>query len=159
EQRIVLVDIDGSDASRRALARTLGALDPAESQIALRVGRCLVPRMAPARAQDALVPPRSPAWRLGIPTEGTLESLERVAYPSALAPLGAGQVRIAVHAAGLNFRDVLDALGVLPRDVGPLGGEGAGVVLEVGADVTGVAVGDRVMGMMPAAFGPVAVAD
>ncbi|WXB00245.1 SDR family NAD(P)-dependent oxidoreductase [Pendulispora brunnea] len=156
EQRIVLVDIDGSDDSRRAFT---GAVDAAESQIALRGGRCLVPRLAPARAQDALVPPRSPAWRLDIPTKGTLESLALVAHPAAVAPLGAGQVRIAVHAAGLNFRDVLDALGMYPGDAGPLGGEAAGVVLEVGAGVTHVAPGDRVMGMWPAAFGPIAIAD
>ena len=40
-----------------------------------------------------------------------------------------------------------------------MGSEAAGVVLETGPGVTGLAVGDRVMGMAPGGFGPVAVAD
>ncbi len=43
--------------------------------------------------------------------------------------------------------------------VGGVGGEGAGVVLEVGAGVVGFGLGDRVMGLFDGAFGPVAVAD
>ncbi|WP_394849576.1 SDR family NAD(P)-dependent oxidoreductase [Pendulispora brunnea] len=44
--RIVLVDIDGSEASRAALR---GAVASGEAQMALRQGRCLVPKLAPAR--------------------------------------------------------------------------------------------------------------
>jgi polyketide synthase 12 len=58
----------------------------------------------------------------------------------------------------VNFRDVLIGLGMIPG-FGGIGGEGAGVVTQVGPDVTGVAVGDRVMGLFGGAFGPVAVAD
>ena len=73
------------------------------------------------------------------------------------APLQLGQVRVQVRAVGVNFRDVVMALGMYP---GPaeLGGEGAGVVVEVGAGVTGVAVGDHVMGLLGAA-GPEIVVD
>ena len=73
-------------------------------------------------------------------------------------PLGAGQVRIAVHAGGMNFRDVLIALGLYP-DAAGIGSEGAGVVLEVGEGVEDLAPGDRVMGLMADAFGPVAVTE
>ena len=59
-----------------------------------------------------------------------------MAHPDAAAPLAPGQVRVAVRAAGLNFRDVLNALGMYPGDAGPLGVEGAGVVIEVGPGVT-----------------------
>jgi polyketide synthase 12 len=58
----------------------------------------------------------------------------------------------------LNFRDVLIVLGQYPEAAEP-GGEGAGVVVEVGPDVRDLAVGDRVMGYMNGAFGPTAVAD
>jgi acyl transferase domain-containing protein/NADPH:quinone reductase-like Zn-dependent oxidoreductase/acyl carrier protein len=155
DRAILLVDSDDSDASRGV--RFTG-LAPAETQLALREGVCLTPRLA-ARPQDVLEVPAAAAWRLDIPTKGRLESLALVAHPEVDAPLGEGEVRIAVHAAGLNFRDVLDALGLYPGDPGPLGGEGAGVVLEVGPGVTSVAPGDRVLGLLRAAFGPVAVTD
>ena len=71
------------------------------------------------------------AWRLEA-GGGTLEDLALVPCPQAAAPLAPGQVRVAVRAAGVNFRDVLMALGMIPGR-GALGGEGAGVVLEVGA--------------------------
>ncbi len=74
-------------------------------------------------------------------------------------PLAEGRVRIAVHAAGVNFRDVLIALGMYPGDAVFGGSEGAGVVVETGPGVTGLAPGDRVMGLFEGAFGPVAVAD
>jgi NADPH:quinone reductase-like Zn-dependent oxidoreductase len=67
-------------------------------------------------------------------------------------------VRVGVRAAGLNFRDVLIALGVYPGEA-RVGSEGAGVVLEVGEGVSDLVVGDRVMGLWGDAFGPVAVAD
>ena len=75
-------------------------------------------------------------------------------FPAAAAPLGAGQVRVAVRAAGLGYRDVA----VLRPGV-VLGAEGAGVVTETGPQVTGLVPGDRVMGLLPDGFGPVAVTD
>ncbi len=70
---------------------------------------------------------------------------------------------MAVRAAGLNLRDVVLALGMIDasRDLGAglLGGEVAGVVLEAGPGVTGLAAGDRVMGVSGGGFGPVVVAD
>ena len=40
-----------------------------------------------------------------------------------------------------------------------LGGEVAGVVLETGPGVAGLAAGDRVLGLASGGFGPVAVTD
>ncbi|MFJ3680025.1 MDR/SDR family oxidoreductase, partial [Streptomyces diastaticus] len=57
--------------------------------------------------------------------------------------------RVEVRAAGLNFRDVLNALGMYPGEAGPLGAEATGFVTAVGPEVTGVFLGDRVMGMVP----------
>ncbi|MBD2809945.1 acyltransferase domain-containing protein [Xenorhabdus sp. Vera] len=57
-------------------------------------------------------------------------------------------VEIQVKAAGLNFKDVLIALGVLPAPVDPtitFGQEAAGIITRIGRDVTGIHVGDRVM--------------
>jgi NADPH2:quinone reductase len=62
-------------------------------------------------------------------------------------PVGPGQVRIAVTAAGVNFVDGLFVQGLYqikpPVPFVP-GGEVAGVVSEVADDVSSVAVGDRV---------------
>ncbi len=60
---------------------------------------------------------------------------------------GPGQVVIAVEAAGVNFPDLLITYGKYQfRPTPPFspGGEAAGVVCEVGAGVTSLAVGDRV---------------
>ena len=63
-----------------------------------------------------------------------------------------------IRAAGLNFHDVVVALGAIDDE--GLGGEAAGIVLEAAADVTSVAVGDAVMGLFPNnAFAPAAVTE
>jgi NADPH2:quinone reductase len=62
-------------------------------------------------------------------------------------PLAAGQVRVAVHAAGINFPDILMAAGeyqLKPERPFTPGVEAAGEVTEVN-DAADVAVGDRVM--------------
>ncbi|MCX4633293.1 type I polyketide synthase [Streptomyces sp. NBC_01443] len=157
--RFRLVDIDDEETSWEAFA---DALALGEDQLALRGGTFLVPRMAQAAPADhQLDAPADGAYRLGIAKAGTLENLTWVACPEVAAPLEAGQVRIAVQAAGLNFRDVTIALGLIDRtdfDSG-LGSEGAGIVLEVADDVAGLAPGDRVTGIFNGSFGRVAVAD
>jgi NADPH2:quinone reductase len=64
------------------------------------------------------------------------------------AALRSGEVRIAVHAAGLNFPDVLMIEGKyqLKPDLPFIPGmEAAGEVAEVSPDVTGIQIGDRVI--------------
>ncbi|WP_461030557.1 zinc-binding dehydrogenase, partial [Streptomyces sparsus] len=155
--RFVLADTDGTAASAAELPAALGA-DAFE--LALRDGTVTVPRLVPLGTEGTLVPPAdTTAWRLGLEGTGTLEALRLAPCPEATAPLGAREVRISVRAAGVNFRDVLTTLGMYPGDATAIGLEGAGVVTEVGPEVTGTAPGDRVMGMFAGAFGPVAVAD
>ncbi|MEO6791660.1 MAG: quinone oxidoreductase [Ornithinibacter sp.] len=58
---------------------------------------------------------------------------------------GPGQVLVEVAAAGVNFIDVYQREGVYPMPTPFVSGnEGAGVVVELGSDVKGVVVGDRV---------------
>ncbi|WTW92287.1 SDR family NAD(P)-dependent oxidoreductase [Streptomycetaceae bacterium NBC_01309] len=165
--RFLLVDLDpeedGGDAGDLLPAAVTAALDAEEPQVVLRAGRALVPRLVRAdtsRAGDAaLAPPDdASAWRLDSTAPGTLDALVLVPAPEATAPLAPGRIRVAVRAAGLNFRDVLAGLGMYPGKP-VLGSEAAGVVVEVGPDVTGFAVGDRVMGLMPEGFGPLVVTD
>jgi acyl transferase domain-containing protein/NADPH:quinone reductase-like Zn-dependent oxidoreductase/acyl carrier protein len=157
--RFRIVDLDGEESSRAGFP---AALATGEEQLAVRAGEFLVPRMAPAApAEQQIEAPAEGAHRLGMSSAGTLENLTWIPCPEVEAPLTDGQVRIAVRAGGLNFRDVTIALGLVERtafDAG-LGSEGAGVVLEVADDVTRLSPGDRVMGIFPGAFAPVAVAD
>ncbi|WP_344646449.1 SDR family NAD(P)-dependent oxidoreductase, partial [Streptomyces durmitorensis] len=158
--RFALVDLDpavgagSAEESWRALERApLGT----QEQLALRDGGWLTPLLAAVPREPLTVPAGEAVWQLA-PGKGGLADLSLVPFPQAAEPLAAGQVRISVRAAGLNFRDVLIALGTYP-DEGHIGSEAAGVILEVAPDVTGLAPGDRVLGMVDRSFGPVAVAD
>ncbi|WP_344318012.1 SDR family NAD(P)-dependent oxidoreductase, partial [Streptomyces javensis] len=160
--RFLLLDLDphtevSADLVTDAVAR---AIEMDESQLALRAGRALMPRLVRAAPSAGLVAPTGQsAWRVGLDGAGTVDGVRPVACPEVLDPLREGRVRIDVHAAGVNFRDALMVLGMYPGDAVFGGSEGAGVVREVGPGVTGLAVGDRVMGLFEGAFGPLAVAD
>ena len=66
--------------------------------------------------------------------------------------LAAHEVEISVCASGLNFRDVLNALGLYPGEPGPLGGEVAGIVRRVGKAVKSFKPGDAVFGLSASGF-------
>ncbi|MCX4806812.1 type I polyketide synthase [Streptomyces sp. NBC_01214] len=151
--RFVLVDIDGDEGDGEPEWASLLDLD--EPQFAVRGDRLLAPRLA--RVPAAPAGAGEGAWRLSIERKGSLEDL-KISASDADRPLGASEVRIGVRAAGLNFRDVLIALGMYPGET-PLGSEAAGVVLEVGSGVTDLAPGDRVMGLMIDGFGTMAVTE
>ena len=152
--RFALLDLDDHTDSVTVLPNAVATGEP---QLAVRAGHPFTPRLNRVGADGVLVPPPgAPAWRLDSEGKGKLEELTLV--PMAVEPLAAGQVRLQVRAAGLNFRDVLIALDMYPDEVRP-GGEAAGVVLEVAPDVTGLVPGDRVFGFVHEPFGPVTTAD
>ncbi|MEU8040820.1 SDR family NAD(P)-dependent oxidoreductase, partial [Streptosporangium sp. NPDC049078] len=161
--RFVLVDLDDQDSSLAALRDVLLAMPTLdEPQVAVREGGVRVPRLASLTSGAGLLPPVGTAWRLGSRAKGSLDALELLPFPQASEPLEAGQVRMAVRAAGVNFRDLLDglnALGWFQDKVGLMGSEVAGVVLEVGPGVEDLRPGDRVMGLADGGFGPVVVAE
>ncbi len=75
------------------------------------------------------------------------------------AALSPTQMRIQMHAASLNRGEFIVGHGLHGKsDVPqPVGLEGAGTVIEIGSQVTGFAIGDRVMGRCPGAFALLAV--
>lgn len=156
--RCRMVDLDpvmDDGAAAAALLAELGRTDD-EPQVCLRGDRRLVARLV--RAQDGRLPrPAGPSWTLVLKTAGALDSLALVAAERPKP--GPGQVEIAVEAAGLNFRDVLGALGMLRGFEAPLGGELAGRVTAVGEGVTSLSLGDPVMGLAPSAFARHVVTD
>ncbi|QUI36282.1 SDR family NAD(P)-dependent oxidoreductase [Streptomyces alfalfae] len=153
--RFTLVDLDDTEEPTDAVRAALASGEP---QTTVRAGQVRVPRLARTTDDDALTPPADGPWRLDSRQRGSLDGLALVPHPDAAAPLAPGEVRIAVRAAGLNFRDVLIALGSYPGEA-DMGSEVAGVVTEVGTGVTDLAVGDRVLGMVTKGFGPLAVTD
>lgn len=153
--RISLVDIDDWVHADIAVAEAISLDEP---QLALRGGVCFAPRLVHAERLKGAELVESGTWRLATLGNGTLDS-RNVALrpcPESRQPLKPGQVRLALRNGGVNFRDVLIALGA-PADY-DVGLEGSGIVLEVADDVIGFAPGDRVMGQFFGA-GPVVVVD
>nr|ALQ32998.1 putative polyketide synthase [Fusarium sp. NRRL 52700] len=109
-----------------------------------------VGRMHPFSAQaNLLVPSEDDPVALRTSKPGRLDALHWASYN---APgLEDDHVEIKVQAAGLNFKDVLCAMGIVEGSNG-FGLEGAGIVCRVGPKVTGLKKGDRVMFISHSAF-------
>ncbi|MBG86586.1 MAG: hypothetical protein CMO80_06765 [Verrucomicrobiales bacterium] len=90
-----------------------------------------------------------PENRLVIESPGSLDELKWKPHPRSQPK--PDEVLIAVEAAGLNFRDVLVAMGLYP-DPAELGCECAGVVIKVGSAVKDLKPGDRVMAIGAGCF-------
>jgi hypothetical protein len=114
--------------------------------------RSLIQNTSAGQSGSLSVPVGRP-FQLRITKAGSLDALCLV--PVNRDPPKAGQVEIEVRAAGLNFSDVLKALGLYPgiKDaIVPLGIEASGVVTAVGEGVRRFRVGDEVFGVVPYAF-------
>jgi NADPH:quinone reductase-like Zn-dependent oxidoreductase/acyl carrier protein len=150
--RIVLADLSGPQDAGTLTA----AVGSGEPELAVRDG--VVYRRRLVRPAGGL--PASPAedvpWRLAATGAGTPDDLTLAPHPGAAAPLGPGQVRVAVRAAGLNMRDLLTGAAMTPGEV-VMGGEIAAIVMETGPGVPGLAPGDRVLGLADGGIGPVQV--
>ncbi|KAK4172362.1 putative polyketide synthase [Triangularia setosa] len=121
-------------------------------EYAISDGEILVPRLhwqTPNKsfAQDAALQAGERAVRthIDVKTTGLLHTMHWVSAP-VTAPQE-DEVLIQPKAAGLNFRDVMIALGILPHNPSEMGFEGAGIVRAVGKGVRHVKEGDRVLYM------------
>ncbi len=170
ELRCRLVDLylddraDGAEG-RAALAAELVAVELAypddEDEILLTAGARYGMRLE-RLAADAAPPAAggigdSERVRLDFADPGPLGNLGWHVEPR--RPPGAGEIEVRVRATGLNFRDVMFAMGLLTDEAvengfagATLGMECAGDVVAVGAGVEGLAAGDRVMCFAPACF-------
>ncbi len=150
--RIIHLAPDLPDPAEVAVAEVLRG--DAEDEAAWSAAGRQVPRLRRG------VPPAAAAasvLRLAVGRPGLLDSLRWM--PSEPAQPGPGQVAIQVRAAGLNFRDVMWAMGLLPDEAlldgfaGPtIGLECAGDVVAVGQGVSAIRPGDRVMAFAPASL-------
>ncbi len=143
--RCKLVDHDGSHDVVQMLASLVDTLG-GEPELALRQGKYLVPRVLRWAASGYLAVPRGTGYALAPTERGAIDNLRLT--EAHVPPPGPGEVQVGVAAAGLNFRDVLNVLGLYPGDPGPVGGDFAGIVTDLGPQVTGLRVGQRVCGVM-----------
>lgn len=125
------------------------------SEVLLTVQGRYVSRVAAAR-DNAAAPVAGDRCRLDFVAPGRLDNLEWL--PDAERELAGGEVEARVMAVGLNFRDVMLTMGLLPDDAvengfaGPnLGLEFAGEITRAGAGAD-VKVGDKVLGFAPSCF-------
>lgn len=148
--RCRLVDSDGSPEAVDVLAGLLAEPSIQEPELAVRQGKLLASRLLPWTRSGHLTVPRGDDFVLAPTERGAIDNL-RLTDRAVPAP-DDGYVQVRVEAAGLNFRDVLNVLGLYPGDPGPIGGDFAGTVTQLGADVRGVEIGQRVYGSMQGAF-------
>ena len=151
ELRATQVDTDGDLA---AVAAEVLA-DAPDDEVALRGGQRLAARLAyaPLTAGERATATTRPVQlatdgvRLDPTRPGDLDGLRLTAVDR--RPPGPGEVEIRVRSAGLNFRDVLMTLGLLPADENAyrIGGECAGTVAAAGAGVD-LAVGAEVLAVL-----------
>ncbi|WP_345944482.1 polyketide synthase dehydratase domain-containing protein, partial [Streptomyces sp. SID7804] len=151
--RFALVDLDADARVESVLPLLPELLAGGDAQFVVRDGDVLVGRLDRVVTGAGLLPPAQSPWRLDSTAKGDLDALTLVPCPEVLDGPEGRQVRLEVRAAGLNFRDVLNALGMYPGEAGLLGAEAVGVVTATGPEATDFAPGDRVMGMVPGGLG------
>lgn len=147
--RCRLVDCDSFEESTSWIAGALGTA-VVEPELAVRQGKFLVPRLLHWARSGQLAMPRTDDYVLAPTERGAIDNLRLT--EAEVGPPAAHEVQVRMEAAGLNFRDVLNVLGLYPGDPGPIGGDLCGVVTEIGSEVAGFEVGQRVMGFMQGAF-------
>ncbi len=146
--RLVLIDIQKLNLT--AVNAILSALnDPdAPNELVVRHERSFARRLEPIAIDVASQTPQT--TRLCVGQRGKLDNL-MTETTERRAP-ASDEIEVRVVASGLNFRDVLNVVGRYPGDPGPIGAEFAGIVIDVGRDVSGVRAGDRVYGIALSSF-------
>lgn len=151
ELNVCQMDIE-KQSDQAALAKEVinESLNYTEDEVAYREGHRYISRLF--RQKNAKVKRNEltrPADEFHLTTtqRGLLENMTLSRLQKA-SKLSEHEVELNVFACGLNFRDVLNVLGLYPGDPGQLGNDGAGVVTRVGEKVTEFKVGDAVYGLM-----------
>jgi hypothetical protein len=151
----LVMDISSAAIYKVAISHSCG--DSADHEYALRDGMIYVPRVTKAPSLNKRLleyeskgEPEEVSFtgcgrplKLTIKTPGLLDTFRFEEDETYYEPMPGDWVEIEVKAVGLNFKDVLVAMGKLNED--KLGVDVSGVVTRVGTDVTGIKLGDRLM--------------
>ncbi|MEH6404343.1 MAG: SDR family NAD(P)-dependent oxidoreductase [Sneathiella sp.] len=143
-----LIDIAGDQIDIAALSNEILAEDR-ENEVILDNTSRFGTRLRPIHAEEENTHVIENAG-LNFRSPGALENLAW--FEKKIPEPASDEICINMRATGLNFRDVMWAMGVLKDEAvengyaGPtLGMEGSGVITAIGADVEGFKIGDRVM--------------
>ena len=161
---IRLVDLEAPftpETFAKSLIREFAQTDNEQEIVLTAQGERYVPRLTVAQhlpVEKAMSQEiDSPTIALGFQIPGRLRNLRWEASPCQL-PLN-DEVEVEVHATGLNFRDIMYTLGLLPDEAvengfagATLGLEFSGIVTKVGESVQDFAPGDKVVGFGPSSF-------
>jgi len=154
------LDPEGGAGELAVLAEEL-SLPASEREVAFRKGTRYVARLVPRAPKIAnaavLDVPDAESFRLDISRPGNLDNL--MLRGSSRPHPQPGEVEIRVNAAGLNFRDVMNAAGVYPGGPIPFGAECAGIISAVGPGVTDMKAGDEVIAVASGSFSAFVTAD
>lgn len=157
--RCSLIDLDAaSEPEIISLMSELHAHD-SEDQVALRGESRYIARLVHRETADLITSDQvdlvaGQDFRLTMTKPGILDTLTLHETPRAKP--GSGEIEIAVHAVGLNFRDVMLAMGVLPAAPEikeDFGWECAGCVVGIGDGVSEFKIGDEVLALAHPCFG------
>lgn len=155
---LIDLDINPTDAyTMRQLQAELLYPDGEKEIVLTQRGRFGLRMEHVATASSPLLAKAKPRYQLDFRVPGQLRNL--VWLPQAERALVAGEIEVRVVATGLNFRDVMYLMGLLPDEAVENGFAGASLGLEFSGQVTRVselgceyAVGDAVMGFGSACF-------
>ena len=159
-----MLDIICEVFNRSFLTRSRDAEDSVETELAVENGIVRIPRMVRAVNMDQslmretfsdsrfLQPfeQKGRPLKLTIANPGFLDTLCFIDDKQAIKDLQDDEIEIDIKAAGLNFKDVILALGQLAGN--HLGQECSGVVTRIGREVTRLRPGDRVCAVAPNAI-------
>lgn len=126
------------ESAQLILYEIVSRTDQKEEQIAFRDDMRYVARLVPSESRTSHLP--KGAFILSATEPGNLDSLQL--QLTERRPPEIGEIEIRVHATGLNFKDVLTALGTVNAKA--LGNECVGEVVAIGEGVEGFEIGDAV---------------
>ncbi|MDY7024010.1 MAG: methyltransferase, partial [Cyanobacteriota bacterium] len=154
ELKCIRIDLDAEyDAESQAelILKELSA-NSKEDQIAWRNDNRLVARLARLNQlkNSELLSIQKEPYQLTVSQRGTLENLQL--QPSPRRQPKAKEVEIKIKATGLNFRDILNTLGLYPGDAGLLGCECVGEITRMGDEVQSLNIGDNILAIASGSF-------
>ncbi|WP_320201891.1 type I polyketide synthase [Agrobacterium sp. rho-13.3] len=157
---VVLMDVRQEHLSAKVWFELLALQETGESELLFNAatGLCQSIRVVPGPDNASLrLVDRFEAATIVQKSPGRIETIE---WRATTRPLPQpDDVVVKVAATGLNFRDVMWAMGLLPEEAledgfagATIGMEFSGTVVSVGENVSDIKVGDKVMGIGPKAF-------